>query len=79
MPPRSMKKPTPIKHKYVVAWGKYVGSMDYYIKDQLALAEKDNAPENAIYKDRDGTWRTIDALEDENTAASLHDYVKYLP
>jgi hypothetical protein len=73
-------KPMPsIKHKYVVAWGKYVGSKDYYIKDQLALAEKDNAPENAIYKRSSGDWATTAEIEDPNIVASLTDYVKYLP
>jgi hypothetical protein len=69
----------PIKHKYVVAWGKYVDSMDYYIKDQLALAEIDNAPENALFKRASGEWATLDSIEDPNLAAALTDYVKYLP
>jgi len=73
-------KPMPsIKHKYVVAWGKYTGSMDYYIKDQLELAATDNAPENAIYKRSTGEWATTAEIEDSNTVAALDDYVKYLP
>jgi len=73
-------KPMPsIKHKYIVAWGKYVDSRDYYIKDQLVLAEIDNAPENALFKRASGEWATLDSIEDPNLAAALTDYVKYLP
>lgn len=69
---------TGIKYKYIVAWGRYVGSKDYYIEDQLEKAEKENAPKRAISKAHDGTWRTMDAIEDPNLVAALEDYVKYL-
>lgn len=51
-----------MKYKYIVAWGQYMGSYRHYIDDQVALARQDNAPENAIYKDRDGGWQTVDNM-----------------
>ena len=45
------------------AWGQYMGSYSYYIRDQIAIAKEDNAPGNAIYKNEDdGTWVTVDKL-----------------
>lgn len=70
-----MAKSKKIKHKYIVAWGKYVESKDYYIKEQLEIAEKENAPENAISRRQDGTWRTLDDIEDVGLKAALTDYV----
>jgi hypothetical protein len=72
------KKRKPVKHKFVVAWGKYVDSKSYYIQDQLDLAEKENAPETAYSRRSDGTWRTIEQIEDPGLRATLEEYIKYL-
>jgi len=50
------------KYKYIVLWGKYLRSYDYYIDMQVGLAEEDNAPRNAIFKDHDGQWHTFDMV-----------------
>ena len=76
--PKGLKKPQVIKHKFVYAWGRYMDSKDYYIQDQLAKAEADNAPLNAIFKRSTGEWATVDSIEDPNLALSLTEYVKYL-
>jgi len=72
------RQPASIKYKYIYAWGRYMDSMDYYIQDQMDAAEKDNAPENAIFKGKDGMWVTTEAIEDPNLAASLTEYVKFI-
>lgn len=41
------------------AWGQFMGSMNYYVRDQIAIAKEDKAPHNVIYKQDDGTWATI--------------------
>ena len=38
---------------YIRAWGQYMGSYAYYIRDQVATAHEDKAPGNAIYKDEE--------------------------
>lgn len=76
--PKYLKQPAPMKYKYIYAWGKYMDSMDYYIEEQQAKAEAENAPLNAIYKRREGDWATMDSIEDPNLAASLIEYVKYI-
>lgn len=53
-----------IDYIFIRAWGHYMGSMAYYIRDQLDIAREDKAPFNAIYKDDDGFWRTIEDIKD---------------
>lgn len=59
------------------AWGQYMGSMSYYVNDQIAIAKEDKAPGNAIYKKDDGTWATIEDVKSpgretvERAAAAL--------
>ena len=45
------------------AWGQYMGSNNSYIRDQIAIAKEDNAPQNAIYKADEGTWVTIESVK----------------
>lgn len=49
---------------YVRAWGKNMGSHASYIADLVAQARKDKAPENATHKNADGTWSTMDDIQD---------------
>jgi hypothetical protein len=59
-----------VKYKYIVAWGRYMGSMDYYILDQIELAETDKAPVDAIYRRSElansvtARWQTVDGIQD---------------
>ena len=52
---------------YIRAWGKVMGSMPFYIRDQLAVAHEDKAPGNAIYKNEEGLWMTMDDVKDHMT------------
>jgi hypothetical protein len=36
-------------YKHIRAWGKYLGSYEYYIKAEQARASADGAPKDAIY------------------------------
>lgn len=48
-------------YPWIKKWGKFMGSFKYYVDEQLSIAQKDNAPTDAIYKDIRGTWqRTSD-------------------
>ena len=53
-------------YKHIRAWGMFMRSFEYYIRDQQELALQDNAPLDAIYK-RDGKWRTYSEVENEST------------
>lgn len=46
-------------YKAIEAWGRMMGSFQYYIEGQVTKARADNAPEFAIYKHDDGTWHTL--------------------
>ena len=49
------------KYHHIRAWGKLLGSYEYYIKDQQGWAAFENAPQNAIYRG-DDKWVTVDDL-----------------
>jgi hypothetical protein len=36
-------------YNYITAWGRMMGSYDYYILQQIEKAKQDNAPSNACY------------------------------
>ncbi len=46
---------------FIVRWHRESGSYDYYIDNLLAMAEKENAPGNSIYKGDEG-WQTTDHI-----------------
>lgn len=54
-------------YPYIRKWGAYVGSMPYYIAEQINRARETNAPPNAVYEVYDGNgptgqWRTTDDI-----------------
>jgi len=49
-------------YRHIRAWGAYMGSLPYYVNDQVELAILDDAPENAIYYGG-GKWATADQIE----------------
>lgn len=58
-------------YQWIRKWGKFVGSFNYYIEDQVAEARKDNAPQTAICKDMNGHWSTIDDITASETRKQL--------
>lgn len=55
-------------HEYVciAAWGRRMGSFDYYIKDQQRKAAQMGAPLTAIYE-RDGHWQRAEEIVNPHT------------
>lgn len=51
-------------YPYIFKWGQYLDSDIEYIREQVALARKENAPNDAIFRSSDGSWRRIGALSD---------------
>lgn len=39
----------PAEYVLIAAWGKSLGSMSYYVRDQQHKAARDNAPVDAVY------------------------------
>jgi len=57
---------------YVRAWGRLMGSDQYYIRGQVQKAREDNAPEDATWWDDNiGRWHRWSELPDTNTNKSL--------
>ncbi len=45
------------QYRHIEAWGRMLGSMDYYIRDQQTIAAREGAPLDAVYKGG-GDWET---------------------
>jgi hypothetical protein len=56
---------------YIRAWGEHVGEQSRVINDLLTTAHEDKAPGNAIYKDEDGTWATINDVNHKVTRTQI--------
>jgi len=75
---KSKYTPLEVKYKYILAWCAYVDSRDYYVKEQIAAAEKSNAPLDAYSQRPDGTWRTLADMPDQNVAQSLREWAEFI-
>jgi hypothetical protein len=64
------------KYPFICAWGARLGSFMYYVDGEIDRAIKDKAPERAIYKSGDGTWRTIDTCANPTTIEECEAWVK---
>jgi hypothetical protein len=65
-----------LDYPYIRAWGEMLGSMSYYILEQVDMAREDNAPPTAIYKQSgynekgewtEGLWHTYEGITREDT------------
>ena len=52
------------KYQCIVRWGIHLGSMKYYIDDEVCRADADDAPVNAIYKQDNGEWKVAEGIAD---------------
>ena len=54
-------------YKFIRAWWKMLGSFSYFVKGEVEQARRDNAPQNAVYRNADGRWVTYDEITSERT------------
>jgi hypothetical protein len=52
------------------AWGRHLGSSNYFVKGQIDKARRDQAPANAIYK-REEHWVTTDDILHEDVRKAM--------
>jgi|MudIll2142460700_1097286.scaffolds.fasta_scaffold21177_3 hypothetical protein len=52
----------PREYTALVEWHKLQGSSDSYTKMIVRQARETNAPQNAVFRRKDGRWATIDDL-----------------
>ena len=51
------------KYPYIVAWGKWIGSSEYYIEGQCKTANNEGANENSVYWNSElNKWIQFDEL-----------------
>lgn len=62
-------------YPFIRAWGKIMGSFDYYIDDQIEEAVEDKCPQNVVYKDGD-IWKTIDDISNQKIKMELIELAK---
>lgn len=60
---------TTSRFRHLRAWNRLMHSTD--VNWNVDRAEREHAPENAIYRDSDGKWVTADAITSPETADSL--------
>lgn len=60
-----------MKYRYIKAWGEFLGSDGNYIREQLELAAKENAPEDAIYRAYDGHWARYSEMASMSSKLAL--------
>lgn len=71
---RERGRPPHGDYPWIRAWGWMMGSMEYYIVDEIARAKSSNAPLDAIFRrmtaggEWDGkTWARASEIENSNT------------
>ena len=62
-----------MEYKALKAWGKMMGSHQYYIDSQIKEAIEDKAPSDAIFK-ADGEWRRASEIVSSETKYRLIQY-----
>jgi hypothetical protein len=63
-------------YPYIRAWHAKTGSRASYIRDQVELAQHEDAPERAVYRAAPGTWVTVDDLFSDENKQELEALVK---
>ena len=58
---------TRTKFIYLKAWDRMMGSAPYYIQGNQERAEKGGAPEDVIYKDKNGKWVSFSEVTSAST------------
>jgi len=58
------------KYQAIRIWGQHVGSFDYFIENEQAKAEAEDAPLDALYKEGN-TWVTIVHLRNKNNQSAV--------
>ena len=65
---------------YIRAWGRLLKSYLYYIQGEVEKAREDNAPEDATFKDSNGTWHRwsemADSTPNKHTVAAYVEMMK---
>lgn len=83
---QALKPYSPKDYIWIDVWGKYMGSMHYYIEQQQSRASRDLAPLTAIHssteRDDDGTdkeiWHTLEDIESETTRHRIKQLASHL-
>ena len=68
----------PEQYLYIRAWGKQLGSFEYFIKGEQEKAAREKAPRTAIYKAAAGNWVTYGQIVSKETKASIKKKVEAL-
>ena len=68
----------PSEYLHIRAWGKMMGSYEYYISNQQAQASSDNAPFNAIYHREGEGWHIAEDIKNPATKEYIEHVVEEL-
>lgn len=54
------------EYLYIRAFGKILGSFQGYIEMEVDKAQREKAPQNAIFRRQNGSWATFDDIQYED-------------
>lgn len=59
-------------YRYIVLWGRLLGSFDYYIQWECNRAKADNAPMTAIYREHESDeWQVAENVTNPRARTAL--------
>ena len=58
-------------YPYLRAWEQMMHSSEKYLNQRLALAHKDNAPQDAMWRSISGKWHLFSEITDHNPNKAL--------
>lgn len=67
-----------IKYKYLRAWDMMMHSSQGWMDQRQIIAESENAPLNAIYRETTGVWHTFDEIVSDDTKKIVQDIVNQI-
>lgn len=64
-------------YDHLRAWCAMMGSYPYYVRDQIELARREDAPDDAIYRDSStGRWVTFSEVTNPSTIKTITERVE---
>lgn len=60
------------------AWGRVMHSNADFIREQVALAKRENAPGDAVYRQSNGEWVRFADVASPSTRSAMHSAIEDL-
>lgn len=68
-----------VKYRHLLAYDQMMQSSDVWIADMQVLAEKENAPVDAIYRTSHGVWICFGDVENPIIRENINNRLEFMP